>query len=162
MDRSIDTEFTLPLPFDQAIAWCRSAQSRKCWPGVVRVVAERSDLVLSYVVDLAAPGAGAAAASVTIEEHLGPVEAERPRFETNQHWLWPSGAVASCFAVYEFTPTPGGTRCHFEFNYFMGGSLLRELFDDKRFRRSVAHASERYTQCLQSACREWADAHATV
>jgi hypothetical protein len=150
-EREIVREFELDLPLADCERWLRSPESRMCFPGAHEVHREGKGLILMYRVELSAPGTRRPA-DLEVEEHLTPParEGEGLNFNSVQTWRWPSGALASAFADYELTPESATrTRVRLTQRYVLPGSVMLELLDDFRFRKSTERAFDAYVASLR-------------
>lgn len=154
-EREIVRDFELDLPLADCERWLRSPESRACFPGAHEVHREGKGLILMYKVELSAPGTRRPA-ELDVEEHLTTPtsEGEGLTFNSVQTWRWPSGALASAFAAYELTSEgPARTRVRLTQRYLLPGSVMLELLDDFRFRKSTERAFDTYVACLQDGAR---------
>lgn len=150
-EREIVREFELDLPLAECERWLRSPESRTCFPGAHEVHREGKGFILMYKVELSAPGTRRPA-ELDVEEHLTTPtrEDEGLTFNSVQTWRWPTGALASAFAAYELTSASAArTRVRLTQRYLLPGSVMLELLDDLRFRRSTERAFDMYVAALQ-------------
>ena len=150
-EREIVREFEVELPLADCERWCRSAESRMCFPGTTDVASEGSGLILMYTVQLSAPGTSRPAV-LSVEEHLTNPDREEDgvAFTSTQVWHWPSGAVASAWATYQFSPAgERRTRVRLTQRYRMPGAALQEVLDERRFRQSTERAFDAYVEELR-------------
>jgi|SRR5581483_6626793 len=138
-------EFGDAAPHD-VVEWCRSAQSRRAWPGTGEVLEAEGHIF--FGVSLRAPGAPDA--ELRVEERLGPVEGDGPdwKFTSKQRWLWPTGETASGWAEYRLSDAGRRTSLQVRTRYLIPGHGVERAINRVRFTRAVEHAVERYVSGL--------------
>lgn len=130
------------------LAWTRNPDSRYCWPGASNVKV-RHDTIFYYDVDLSGSREGA---TVSIEEHVRPVEQLEDGFEFESGflltWPWSPGDVASGWSSYRFSETSGGRALTYSFRYLVPGKTGEQLRHKKRFLPMMESAVDEYLDGL--------------
>jgi hypothetical protein len=127
------------------MAYCRSPESRECWPGVQDVHPQEGGIF--YRIGVEAPGLNRA--ELLVEEHLRASFEDGAGFESALVFTWitrkmPAGLVASAWATYRFTEEESGTRLDFSLRYIMPRAALSLMTNRTRFVDSVRRAWEVY------------------
>jgi hypothetical protein len=138
---------TVPLATDieTAVAWCRSADSRRCWPGAQETW--WADNGLFYHVTMKLPGAEQA--EMLVEEHLREVTRiahDEIVFESQCEWRWPAGDVGTVSTSYRFTADPN--TLEFVMCYRPPGTAVGARINRHRFDPAMGKVVVRYTSCL--------------
>lgn len=133
---------------DSMVAWCRSAEARRNWPGV-RDTWGTPDRLL-YSVEMHAPGA--ADGELLVEEHLRPIRSEDGVvwFDSDQWWLWPVGEPANAWASYRFWTADGVNHINFRLRYLTPGSPGARMLNRVRFGSAVQRAASLYFDGLMA------------
>lgn len=142
----IELSVTVAQPVDELVAWCRSADSRRCFPGARNVRGDGTGLF--FEVGIRAPGA--APATVTVDEYLKD-HGKEPRglwFETSQVWTWPGRQCGTSWHRYRFTERLDSTTLDFTWRYILPGLAGAQVFNAMRFSRSIERAAEIYVSQL--------------
>lgn len=130
------------LPLADLVAFCQSAESRKCWPGTSNVVPQAGGFL--FRMDLHVPGVPSG--ELVVEEHYRPAEQSGAgiSFESAQLWYWPTGDPSSAWMTYRFTPHGGETQVELTLRYLLPGSPLGRLINRTRFARTMEDNARQY------------------
>jgi hypothetical protein len=143
---------TVEVPLTELVTWCRSAQARRCFPGVQNVRGDGKGLY--FEVSVQAPGA--APALVTVDEYLK-AHGREPGglwFETSQVWTWPGRQVAMSWHRYNFRALGSRTALDFTWRYLLPGLAGAQVMNAMRFDRSIERAAEIYVERLAVRAEE--------
>ncbi|MGH9000312.1 MAG: hypothetical protein ACRDY7_13090 [Acidimicrobiia bacterium] len=134
------------LPAAELVAFCQSAEARRCWPGVTKVESQEGGYVYSINVD--APGWPSG--ELVVEEHIRPPEKQDDAvsLEAGLLWSWPSGQSSSSWMSYRFVEELDRTRVHYSLRYVVPGGALGRLINRGRFVRTMERGVRRYLACL--------------
>jgi hypothetical protein len=136
----------------ECVDWCRSPQSRKCFPGTQDVVDKFGTFF--YNVDMRAPGASESV--VTVEEHLREPEGDEHQasFESGLLWTWSTMEFVSAWAEYRFTQAEDGTQIDYHQRYMVPGRAIGVVVNHGRLARSVETAAQKYLEELARCAGE--------
>lgn len=149
MLNTVELSVEVATPLEELVAWCRSAESRRCFPGARDIRGDGTGLF--FEVAIRAPGA--APATVTVDEYLKGFGRE-PRgfwFETSQVWTWPGRQCGTSWHKYRFTRRPRTTTLDFTWRYILPGLAGAQVSNDMHFTRSIERAAEIYVEQLARA-----------
>ena len=126
------------------IGFCRSLDSRQCWPGAALSMATPD--ALYYMVSMRLKSA--TMTDIDIEERIGPLEQtpQGVRFGTTQRCTWPDG-VALGETEYLFE----GNSLTFTYRYEPPTTKLVKTKDLPKFHDGMEHVATRYLAGLTSA-----------
>lgn len=144
---TIDRDTRVARPLDEVVDWCRSAQSRLCFPGARSISADGTGVF--FEVYIRAPGA--APATVTVDEYLKDHGRFRGGlwFETSQVWTWPNREVGTVWHRYTFAEHGRhATHLAFRWRYILPGLAGGQVANALRFGRSIEKAAEIYVNQL--------------
>jgi hypothetical protein len=149
MDETTITR-TVPLltGVDAALAWCRSAESRLCWPGAQHTWGGGD--AIFYEVTMKAPGAEAA--EMLVEEHLRQIRRlneDEVAFEGHCEWRWPTGDIGTVLTSYRFK-TGDPNTLEFVMRYLPPGTAVGSRINRRRFDPAMRKVVNRYTTDLTS------------
>jgi hypothetical protein len=141
---------TVPLltRIEAALAWCRSAESRLCWPGA-RHTWGGGDVIF-YEVTMKAPGADEAV--MLVEEHLRQVRRLNEgevAFDSHCEWRWPTGDIGTVFTSYRLRTADPNTL-EFVMRYLPPGTAVGARINRRRFDPAMRKVVDRYTTDLIS------------
>lgn len=144
---------TVPLltRIEAALAWCRSAESRLCWPGA-RHTWGGGDVIF-YEVTMKAPGADEAV--MLVEEHLRQVRRLNEgevAFDSHCEWRWPTGDIGTVFTSYRLR-TADPNSLEFVMRYLPPGTAVGARINRRRFDPAMRKVVDRYTTDLISGIR---------
>jgi hypothetical protein len=147
-----ETTITLTVPLltgiEAALAWCRSAESRLCWPGAQRMWGGGD--VMFYEVTMKAPGAEAA--EMLVEEHLREIRRLNEgevAFDSHCEWRWPTGDIGTVMTSYRFRAGETNTL-EFVMRYLAPGTAVGARINRRRFDPAMRKVVDRYTIDLVS------------
>lgn len=112
---SVSVERTFTATLDEFVAFTRTLNSRKCWPGSVLEYEEPHTLHYGVGMRLSA----AMMTDISVVDSLGEVERLEEgeiRYSTTQKVLWPDGH-ADAITEYVFIPGRNGTENTVRFTY---------------------------------------------
>jgi hypothetical protein len=137
---------TVAAPLPDVVTWCRSPQSRRCFPGARNIRADGTGLFFEVVIR--APGA--APAVVTVDEYLKDQGREPGGlwFESSQVWTWPDRQAGTSWHRYGFRTGSKGTQLEFTWRYLLPGLAAAQVANAMRFDRSIERAAEIYVERL--------------
>jgi hypothetical protein len=141
---------TVPLltGVEAALAWCRSAESRLCWPGAQHTWGGGD--AMFYEVTMKAPGAEAA--EMLVEEHLREIRRlneDEVAFDSHCEWRWPTGDIGTVLTSYRFKTADPNTL-EFVMRYLPPGTAVGARINRRRFDPAMRKVVNRYTTDLTS------------
>ena len=141
---------------DDLIRWCRTPESRLCFPGARNARGDGQGL--HFEVSLRAPGA--APALVTVDEYLK----DQGRgggalwFQTSQVWMWPNRQAGTSWHKYTFRENGAQTDLDFEWRFMLPGLAGAQVANAMRLDRSIERAAEIYLERLAVKAEETSSA----
>jgi hypothetical protein len=145
-ETTITRTVSLSTSIEAALAWCRSAESRLCWPGAQHTWGGGD--VIFYEVSMKAPGAEQAL--MLVEEHLREVtrlHQDDVGFDGHCEWRWPTGDVGTVLTSYRFRTADSNTL-EFGMSYRPPGTAVGALINRRRFDPAMEKVVDRYTSGL--------------
>jgi len=146
MVESFELSVRSKAALEECVAWCRSPESRKCFPGAQGVI----DKFGTFFYDIEVRFPGMDERRVTVEEHLRVPEASQHQisFECGLIWTWSSKEFVPAWAEYRFTPLEQGTQIDYHQRYMVPGRALSVIVNPARQGYSVKKAVTMYVEEL--------------
>ena len=144
---SATSEFTGDI--QEMVAFCRSLQSRDCWPGAVPGMSAGTRIIYGVAMRLQA----ATMTDIEIDEHVNePEELDDGslRVRTTQRVTWPDGHE-DAMTEYLFVPGTPNTL-QFTYGYGTPGKKLVKPKERPKFHSAMERVAKRYVTNLAKTC----------
>ena len=145
--QTVKTSVESSLPLDEFVAFCRSAEARRCWPGVTEVPFQGGGFFYTQTLK---PPWTRKGGTLKIEEHQRNCELDPSgvSFESMAVWVWPSQDTGTSWLKYRFEDDGEGSILHFTLHYVLPVGTGRRLTRGSELTASMERTVQRYLDCL--------------